>query len=113
MGMCTLSGLPSVILVRETYVLFHYLNKISFLITSFNWISPYKDASFGLSFPILNRSINLKNSQSKEVEPKTLVSYGYGFDFNWDWKNINFGMGINMMTGFDSSTWRLELGYLF
>ncbi len=84
-----------------------------FFNTSFNWVSPFKAASFGLSFPLMYRTINLKDSQTKTIEPKTLFTYGYGIDSTWEWKGLNFGIGMNMMSNFQSAMWKLELGYLF
>lgn len=85
----------------------------AFFNTSFNWVSPFKGASFGLSFPLMYRSINLKDSQTKSVEPKTLFTYGYGIDSTWEWKGLSFGLGMNMMTNFQSAMWKLEIGYMF
>lgn len=102
----------SVVGVKNTYFTNNATSTGAHGLLSYNWVYSL-ESSFGFSFPFLYRTINLQDSTIYKIEPKSLSSYGYGIDHMWHWKGLNLGIGINMMSGFNSATWRLELGYLF
>ncbi|MDA8792015.1 hypothetical protein N9N67_02145 [Bacteriovoracaceae bacterium] len=84
------------------------------LIPNIHTMSVYHGASFGVSTPIMIRSTDVNDSQTKEINPKSTTAVGLGIDGNWELENgFTLGMSTAWLSNTHSSTIRFEIGYLF